>query len=412
MMNSNAFLAVLIAGLVLFGMVGINLLEESDDESPVLLDADDVANAIANNYSGGLGKFTVKAGATSESAIITSLPVKYNTDSDGSVSSNSVVITRYVDLESALAALNEVRSKISTQNSSMCIGIETVELAGDSAKAYGIDAGAYKIWARSVTYGAAIDKTYSNATGAFVIGNVLIDFSEVSTRGGAENTRLYYGSPVDTIASDPNSITVDAFKSIVKDFALSTKAVEFKDAKGLANVLTDRYDGRFGKFTVSTSSTADRAIITSMPLKYTAIGSEEVSANTIVITKYASKADALAALGAIESKLSTQSVAMAAGKDTVTIDSSNSGDYGVDAGVYKVWYRNVSDKEVKNDKTYTISTGAVVIDNYLIDFSDSKDTDSLRIYVGTPVDVPEKDSKSMYRSTYDAMLEQFFCCMS
>ena len=50
-MNSNAFLAVLIAGLVLFGMVGIYVMDDSDD-APVLLDADDVANTIANNYSG------------------------------------------------------------------------------------------------------------------------------------------------------------------------------------------------------------------------------------------------------------------------------------------------------------------------------------------------------------------------
>lgn len=408
-MNSNAFLAVLIAGLVLFGMVGIYVMDDSDD-APVLLDADDVANSIAGNYTGGFGKFTVKSGATADSATITSTPVKYNTDSDGSLSSNSVVITRYADADSALAALEEVRTLNGTQSSSMCASIETVELTGSDAEMYGVDAGTYKVWTRNVTNGAAINKTYSNVTGAFVIKNVLIDFRDISTKGGAENTRLYYGSPIDTVSADPNSITIDAFKSVIRDFALSTKAIEYNDAVGLANVLVDRYDGKLGTFTVSSASTSDVAIITSVTAKYTALGNGEVSANSIVITKYASSADALAALDAIETKVAGSTSAMTAGKDTVSLDGSD--DCGVDSGSYKVWSCNVTDKNVSNNKTYSIATGAFVIDNYLIDFSDHKDSDSMRIYIGTPVDVASADPNSMCRSTFDSVIMQFVCCFS
>lgn len=215
-MDKNTKIGIAVAAIVVIAIVAVAayfLLADEEEKETV-----DV-NGFVDDYDGVFGEFTINEEKSTDSSwVITSVVKKYvmETDSEEN-SSNSVKITKYDSNDAAETAYNAAVASVAA-SSAMTVEIKIIE----DAEGYDADEIYLKISSRNsdkVTDPASMAR-YSQVTGAALVGEYVIDFSQLGGRGGdlTDGSRLYYGLPIESSTVAGTSITVTDFENLVKEF--------------------------------------------------------------------------------------------------------------------------------------------------------------------------------------------------
>lgn len=191
--------------------------------------------------------------------------------------------------------------------------------------------------------------------------------------------------------------------------AFNSNEPEPKDsAIDYANEFLEDYNGVFGEFSLADGSNDSKAILTSIVDKYALIeGNEEVQTNSFTILYFDNENDAKTEFIEIKNSVPT-SYSMT--KIQKTVDSTSG--YDCDEIHLVISSRNVADKNVSGDKTYSQINGVIRCDNVIIDFSQAvpkggSPPGNVRLYYGLPIEPSGEAGKFMSVADFEAHLKTF-----